>query len=189
VLAENPLALFVGGRPNAGRVVEALFGAGENAAIKSWGDNMLNIFLIQFYIHFLVEKYPIDIREAVGEWFNQKVIVCGGKARNGKPTKQCFQMDFSEGTWQPLPHEMQLAREGAAAVVINDQLWISGGRNEGLLNTSEILNANGEWMSGPELPLALADHCLVSLDNDTLLLAGGEQEDLNDPLAHRCLQC
>jgi hypothetical protein len=70
-----------------------------------------------------------------------------------------------------------LFNAGAASVLIDEKrLWVTGGEsNEGCIQSTEILISNqSEWMEGPALPECLIEHCMVKLDNDTILITGGK---------------
>ena len=66
---------------------------------------------------------------------------------------------------------------GAASVLLdNKTLWVTGGEsNLGCVQTTELLILNQtEWIKGPDLPECLMEHCMVKLNNDTVLITGGE---------------
>jgi hypothetical protein len=67
-------------------------------------------------------------------------------------------------------------RKLGASVVINGgtTLWITGGQLVGnkVTNLTEFVELNGT-RNGPDMPLALNIHCLVSLNDTTVILIGG----------------
>ena len=68
--------------------------------------------------------------------------------------------------------------QGAASVLIDDnRLWVTGGESStGCVATTEILVANdSKWIPGPDLPECLVEHCMVKLDNNTILITGGKK--------------
>ena len=71
---------------------------------------------------------------------------------------------------------MLTRRYGAAAVVMaNGSVLVSGGQEgtSGLrLATTEIYNGTG-WTKGSNLPHAVAEHCMMVLPGENLLLVGG----------------
>lgn len=60
------------------------------------------------------------------------------------------------------------------------RIWVTGGESSPLVYeaTSEVYTRNasghGSWEPGPELPIAVTDHCLVQIDEHRTLLSGGE---------------
>jgi hypothetical protein len=71
------------------------------------------------------------------------------------------------------------ARTNAASVVVNStSLWLSGGylNNIGKTRTTEFVELNGT-RPGPDLPLVLSFHCLVSLNETIILLIGGKSNE------------
>jgi hypothetical protein len=65
---------------------------------------------------------------------------------------------------------------GAASVLIDDQtLWVTGGESgSGCVIKTEFLFAGSpDWVVGPDLPECLMEHCVVKLDNNTILITGG----------------
>ena len=70
---------------------------------------------------------------------------------------------------------MTYKREGGRAVNLNHTtLWAYGGWNGTLnLNTSEFITYE-KSETGPELPFALAHHCMIKLNNGSIfIIAGG----------------
>ena len=76
---------------------------------------------------------------------------------------------------------------GAASVILpgtnetgRERIWVTGGESSSFVYeiTSEIFTRNesgvGNWETGPELPIALSDHCLVQIDEHRTLLSGGD---------------
>ena len=64
---------------------------------------------------------------------------------------------FQTPKWRSL-EETSRGRVGPGSVVVNSHtLWVSGGYN--LTDTSEVYQ-NGQFRSGPALPMAMAEHCV-----------------------------
>jgi hypothetical protein len=54
-------------------------------------------------------------------------------------------------------------------------LLFSGGKDDGgLLQTTEILTESGEFFKGPDLPMPLAQHCILGVDQDRVFISGGD---------------
>jgi hypothetical protein len=124
-------------------------------------------------------EYPIDevYGASAGLLTNNNALICGG---------------YSDGTWEFLDdcfaiNENELtatakllqSRSNAASVVLKGTtLWLTGGYLEGIGPTKstefvELTNTT----PGPDLPLAVLNHCLVSLNETTVLLIGGNLAD------------
>ena len=70
-------------------------------------------------------------------------------------------------------------RRGAAAVVLNDEIWLIGGvRDGGSTAAVDIYDVKrGEWRTGPALPEARAGHAAVVL-NGYIHVFGGRSADM-----------
>ncbi len=66
----------------------------------------------------------------------------------------------------------------SSAVIGGSKLWVTGGEvaASDITDTTEVLDvdADGSWTAGPELPMALSEHCIVPLDNDKTVVTGGK---------------
>ncbi len=71
----------------------------------------------------------------------------------------------------------------AASLVISGGLWITGGwnsllNNKGIEKTTEFVYlGEAKPKPGPNLPLALAGHCLFWVNSTVALLAGGSSSN------------
>jgi len=70
---------------------------------------------------------------------------------------------------------MTTKRFGSASVVVNDTLFIVGGRdeNDNSLKSTEYIHADGQVSPGPELPSARGYHCMVALPSGKVIIMGG----------------
>jgi hypothetical protein len=57
----------------------------------------------------------------------------------------------------------------------DEQLWVTGGldMSKNKLATTEIVTLTGSKF-GPDLPYALYDHCMVKINEGTIMMTGGE---------------
>jgi hypothetical protein len=115
----------------------------------------------------VLEDYPIGVSIAVGGLLNQgDPLVCGGYPA----TKVCHVVN------QPgQSSEMIEERESSASLTLNSShLWVTGGKNgNGFLQTSEFVSIGQPSVQGPDLPYAVAGHCIVVVNSSTALLCGG----------------
>ncbi len=73
---------------------------------------------------------------------------------------------------------MSSARYAAAAAQLEDgKLFVTGGWNNGRLNSAEILTEQGWESNIPSLPVTIADHCMVKVNSTTVIVIGGHQND------------
>jgi hypothetical protein len=124
----------------------------------------------------VLDDYPIDyVAGASGGLLNNKLaLICGGYKRAPPFNKldDCFAI-----THNAVEANVKLtqARSESASVVLNgNTLWMTGGALDGDVptNSTEFVQPTGT-RRGPDLPLEIGDHCLVSLNDTTILLIGG----------------
>ena len=83
--------------------------------------------------------------------------------------------------------QLSVKRWRAASVVLsNNTLWVTGGYDESLddLKTTEIVTKDGQTSQGPDLPLALSSHAIVSLNSGAFILIGGFDGDMSLSATH-----
>jgi len=119
-----------------------------------------------------LKDFPIDLQAACGGLINDSMIlICGGVDPSGASNK-CFLIN---GPSEPVVY-MKLRRNMPGCAVINDTLlWMTGGFNE-LSNekTTEFIDLTTQLaVAGPDLPAGLYGHCMVSINETTVLLTGG----------------
>ena len=70
---------------------------------------------------------------------------------------------------------MNSRRYGAAGIVLRNSLMIFGGYESpgsGRLQSTEIINGNGEISTGPNMPTALSRHTVATVNASTLIISG-----------------
>ena len=70
---------------------------------------------------------------------------------------------------------MTQGRYRAASIVVGNRLWVLGGCCDAAARTSEYVSITDGINSevGPDLPISLQDHAVVSLNETTAMLIGG----------------
>ena len=119
--------------------------------------------------------YPIAVYGTVGGLLEGIPIICGGK-NIAYTTDKCYKITAKNNEHV---FTMSTVRSNAAFVTINDsKLWITGGadHSKNVLSSSEFIQLNGT-MPGPELPIPLAGHTMVNIDNDLTIVIGGESKE------------
>jgi hypothetical protein len=123
--------------------------------------------------------YPFDevYGTSGGLLTNNNALICGGWDNDGSERlDDCFAINengIKNGSRLSQP------RSGAASVVWNSTtLWLTGGWLDtgGRTKSTEFVQLTGST-PGPDLPLEVAYHCLVSLNDTTILLIGGRLLD------------
>ncbi|WP_421786298.1 Kelch repeat-containing protein [Hyphobacterium sp.] len=86
--------------------------------------------------------------------------------------------------WDILPAPAEIARRGAASVVLNGRIYMIGGVDDGATTGRvDIFDpASGDWTIGPALPAPRAGHAAAVLDGEIHVM-GGRSEGLNATLA------
>ena len=97
---------------------------------------------------------------------DQVVMVCGGQNSN-----QCYSLPDGKQT------QMSQPRQYAAAVAVENGLWVTGGENSDMseMSSTEIVSFNREF-SGmtADLPVPLTKHCAVILKSkNSAMIIGG----------------
>jgi len=104
----------------------------------------------------------------VGRSTSEGVLMCGGATERG-PTSSCYILT-SRG-YQDMPGLITW-RYNAASEVTPLGLWVTGGYDGQVLDTTEIWS-NNQSQPHVRLPEGLQGHCLISLNSTHLLLTGG----------------
>jgi N-acetylneuraminic acid mutarotase len=90
-----------------------------------------------------------------------------------------FVYDAHTLEWSALPAPLHINRRGAAAVVVDETIWLIGGVREGQsTGRVDIFDVNrGEWRDGPPLPEPRAGHAAAVL-NGHVHVFGGRSADM-----------
>ena len=109
----------------------------------------------------------------VGEFLNQDLVRCSGKdSKSYVRFRDCLVIGRrGSRTFTALQ------RSSPAAVKLNEStLWITGGyiTGTGHTNLTEFVDLNGTRL-GPSLPMTIALHCMVRVNDSITLIISGEQ--------------
>ncbi len=120
-------------------------------------------------------SYPEQVAYAVGGFVNGKPLICGGFNQNNAFTNNSCQVVGNS----KIKINMTTNRRHASSIVINKGriLWITGGRTQiyAKFNSTEFVSiASGRSDPGPDLPQPLGHHCILSLDESTAVVIGGQ---------------
>jgi hypothetical protein len=121
--------------------------------------------------------YPLDqVQGASGGLLtNNNALICGGEVGPGR-LDDCFSMGINSNPNGIIKTAtLTQPRSYASSVVLNSTtLWLTGGTG-GYTKSTEFVQLTGTT-PGPDLPLEVAAHCLVSLNDTTVILIGGKQQ-------------
>ena len=94
------------------------------------------------------------------------VVICGGMIND-----KCYKLSKGQTTFKEYA-TMQEPRGKASSIVIQDEIWITGGESNGLeRKSSEFIKDNSR--KGKDLPETLFDHVIIKLNEETSMLIGG----------------
>ena len=90
---------------------------------------------------------------------------------------ECFVLS-NEGNWTNQTYLVN-TRTGAASVVMNDSLWITGGHYNSdfeMFDTTELVTENGSKAFTP-MPMTVMHHCIIKMNETHVLMTGGLQNN------------
>ncbi len=119
--------------------------------------------------------YPFGVDGATGVLLDGKTpIVCGGEFITYAQSNQCFKLDPDSRDWVEVASMIEAREEAASIALDNETIWITGGSDGNTFASTELakpLVAASE--PGPDLPFAVANHCLLKLSSSIAMLIGG----------------
>jgi N-acetylneuraminic acid mutarotase len=94
-----------------------------------------------------------------------------------------YVFDLNAREWSTLAAPLETSRRGAAAVRLNQEIWLTGGSRDGETSARvDIYDIEaGEWRQGPGLPQPRAGHAMVAL-NGAIHILGGRSSDMRQTL-------
>ena len=117
-------------------------------------------------------NYPIEMDSAVGFNIGSFLVICGGYDGSAS-LSQCHRL--LAGEWQQFA-TMTWGRAYAAGMAFGNSLMIFGGYDftgSGDLQSTEIINEDGQVRQGPNMPTALHYHAIATVDASTFIISGG----------------
>ena len=127
-----------------------------------------------------LENYPLEIRSGVGSNIGSFPVICGGYGYESESSlNQCYRL--MAGEWQQFA-TMNSRRYGAAGIVLSNSLIIFGGyetHGSGRLQSTEIINQDGQVSQGPVMPIAIYYHANAAVNASTLIISGGSTNNNN----------
>ena len=120
--------------------------------------------------------FPLAIWGGVGAKLHGTPVVCGGRyGSSGTHSQTCYK--FTNAGWQEFA-DMKEKRGFAVGVMSNNKFHVFGGQESpgpvsNFLQTSEIISIDGSVEYGPELPEAVWQHAITSINSSVSILSGG----------------
>ena len=137
---------------------------------------MKNKHLITTIKNCLPLVYPIDVFSAKAAYLSKSNtnIICGGLNDGTKTsTRKCFQLNAASVSWDEV-NSMNIGRYDHAITSIGQTLVTCGGATTSLQILSSCEKwTSGQWTSIQPLPIELVAHCMLTIDNTTILVLGG----------------
>ena len=116
-------------------------------------------------------SYPFNLHIAAGGVINGTPIICGGYSSGGIIRDSCYVFDKSKNSWK-FHCSLMSKRSHHGFTVLKDALFITGGYYGSFLASSEYIYANGTVESGPNLPEARHEQCMVTLHDGKVMILG-----------------
>ena len=113
--------------------------------------------------------FPLTNFGAVGANFNGTPVVCGGYSSGN--LQECYK--FTNAGWQEFA-SMKEIRLYAAGVMHKNKFHVFGGYGIYISQkTTELISVDGGVEDGPELPEAVYQHAITSINSTVSILSGG----------------
>ena len=118
--------------------------------------------------------HHLKLYAATGAFIKNKMLVCGGDLAKTFYIQGCYILGHESSKFHM---NLLIARKGAANIVIGDVLWVLGGLvgfgkptpSSEYISILEGINPE----AGPDLPIPVTDHAVVSLNQTTIMVIGG----------------
>jgi hypothetical protein len=122
-------------------------------------------------------NFPTKVYHGIGGLgFKENPILCGGNQNNANSNK-CYSLENNE--WVSSASMKSVRCAAAAAQLKDGKLIATGGYDASSHSNSEEMLTEEGWESiAPSLPVAIAAHCMVTVNATTVIVIGGIQNGL-----------
>ena len=121
--------------------------------------------------------FPITVSGAAASYLSETNtnIICGGYDSIKRTySRRCFKLNISSMSWDEVI-SLNIKRGYHAMTSIGQTLVTCGGYTSGNTRISSCEKlTNGQWTMIQSLPTELDTHCMVTIDNSTILVIGGD---------------
>ena len=120
--------------------------------------------------------FPFKVSGAAASYSSETNtnIICGGYDRSkGTYSRRCFKLNISSMSWDEA-NSLNIGRRNHAMTSIGQTLVTCGGYTSVYKRISNCEKLkNSQWTMIQSLPTELSSHCMVTIDNSTILVIGG----------------
>ena len=126
-----------------------------------------------------VPEYPVRLRGAFGFIMEKHLKICGGKDERNRTQRSCYLLDEN---WSYSGSLLVKRAFSAQAWIPDAGWWVTGGEDEygNPLDSTEFLeersDSDDDFEMGPNLPMGISRHCLLSLNGSEMILIGGSTD-------------
>ena len=118
--------------------------------------------------------HHLELYAATGAFIKNKMLICGGDGTITFFEQGCYILGHESSKFHV---NLSKARKGAASTVIGDVLWVLGGLvgyGKPTSSTEYISIFEGiNPVAGPDMPIPVTDHAVISLNKTTIMMIGG----------------
>jgi hypothetical protein len=114
--------------------------------------------------------FPLTNWGTVGANLHGTPVVCGGYSPVSAYLKTCYK--YTNTGWQQFA-TMKEKRAYSAGITYKNKFHVFGGWDGSYSKTTELISIDGVVEYGPELPKAVEDHAITSINSTVSLLSGG----------------
>ena len=121
-----------------------------------------------------ISDYQNKLVRSTAVFIEDMVVICGGLTLNEYLSK-CYKLSKGQTTFSEYATGLE-PKAKASSIVIEDEIWITGGIRLGIGSNSSEFITNNSKRKGKDLPERLFNHVIVKLNEDTSMLIGGVGE-------------
>ena len=125
----------------------------------------------------ILPPFPDYRVNAVGQLYNQKPLICGGKDKDAYKD-DCY--EYYNNTWTKSDVSLNEVRRGASSVVVKENIiWVSGGVGDDRspLSSTDLIHSNDpDFLKAVDLPRNMSSHCSATFNETYVFIAGNFQD-------------
>ena len=115
--------------------------------------------------------HPTGTWFAAGALVDSQVIICGGDNPGEQLSFDCHLI--TQATSEAIVN-LNVGSRNSAGTEFNGKLLVAGGWAGGVgIKRTELISTN-QASTGPDLPYPVYHHCIIKINNEDILLTGGD---------------
>ncbi|TRY75090.1 hypothetical protein TCAL_13207 [Tigriopus californicus] len=119
-------------------------------------------------------SYPIMVEGAFGTFIEGHPLICGGRSSVEDYYKSCYFYQNTNNSWVKAKPMMEPRFQASVVMIDSKRWWITSGfSGEKVYNNTEIYETGVGFRSGPTMPAATFQHCLVKVNSSHIFTVGG----------------